>query len=183
MKKRSRATIALALLALGCSGPEAEAPDAAGTDAASSMIDAAGSGDAATPDAATVDAFRPDAFAPPDASDYDAGPPPTWDEVYALFTNARCGGARGCHYAGTDGSLSLATSATACTQLGRATARATCSIRQRVVAGNPDASYLYRKLVGPPSGCGVRMPDRGTPFTPAELSIVERWILAGAICP
>lgn len=173
---------ALLALAGGCSGPAVEEPDAtaspdAGIDAAVvEMVDAA----------MEDDAFVPvDAFVPPDAAEYDGGPPATWDEVYAIFTDARCGAsATGCHYSRSSGMLSLATSATACSQLHRPGRSVSCSLRERIVAGDPSASLLYRKLAGPlPSGCGARMPEMRTPLTPEELSVVARWIYAGATCP
>ena len=141
-----------------------------------------------------MDAFVPrDAFAFPDVSspadaffpdtNYDSGPPATWPEVYALFTNARCGGSRGCHYASASGGISFTSSAAACAQLHLPGRSPTCIMRDRIVAGEPFASLLYRKLSGPPPGCGNRMPDGRPLFTPDELSIVARWIYAGARCP
>jgi hypothetical protein len=179
MTQLQRSSLAVVLFLAACSGPAdppdaAEVPDA-GTDTGTvEMVDAAMEEDAAIADA----------FVPPDVVDYDGGPPATWDEVYAIFTPARCGGGTtGCHIEGTAGTLSLATSATACSQLHRAGRSPSCSIRERVVAGDLNASLLYRKLVGPPAGCGDIMPDRGDPLTPEEISVVGRWILAGAICP
>ena len=178
--KQLRWVSLLAVVALvpACAEPPVATPDASdvrdgGTD----------TGPVEMIDAAVDDAAIDDAFVPPDVFDYDGGPPATWDEVYAIFTPARCGGATGCHYAGTAGMLSLATSATACTQLQRAGRSPSCSIRERVVPGDLNASLLYRKLVGPPAGCGDIMPDRGAPLTPEEISVVGRWILAGAVCP
>ena len=51
----------------------------------------------------------------------------------------------------------------------------------RVVPGNPDASFLFEKLVGniKPSE-GVRMPLVGRPLSAAELDLIRRWIAAGA---
>jgi hypothetical protein len=186
MKKSFVVSVLLSLaFVVGCSSPAAEMPDAAvqpdtgpvGIDAGPIEVDAAMPEDAAV----VVDAFTP-----PDAADYDGGPPATWDEVYALFDTTHCGGGTtGCHYSTSrpSGSLSLATSATACTQLLHAGRSPSCSISQRVTPGDLNASLLYRKLQGAVIGCGDRMPDGRTPFTPEELSVVGRWILAGAICP
>ncbi len=49
----------------------------------------------------------------------------------------------------------------------------------RVVAGDPNNSFLMAKLNGS-LDCGVQMPLAGTPYTPEQLEIVERWILDGA---
>ena len=69
--------------------------------------------------------------------------------------------------------------------------REDCAGVPRVVAGNPDASLLYQKLVNP-DVCGVRMPAQMTfPETfhdctgtrclsPEALEWVRRWILEGA---
>jgi Carboxypeptidase regulatory-like domain len=55
----------------------------------------------------------------------------------------------------------------------------------RVVAGDPDRSFLYLKLGGaPPVGdipaIGTRMPPRAPPIDAADLDVVRRWILQGA---
>ena len=49
-----------------------------------------------------------------------------------------------------------------------------------VVPGNPDASYLVRKLEGGPAINGVRMPLGGPYLTAGQISIVRRWIELGA---
>jgi len=49
-----------------------------------------------------------------------------------------------------------------------------------VVPGNPDASYLVRKLEGAPGIVGVRMPLGGPYLTAGQISIVRRWIELGA---
>ena len=51
----------------------------------------------------------------------------------------------------------------------------------RVVPGNPDASFLFEKLLGniKPTE-GVKMPLVGRPLSAAELDLIRRWIAAGA---
>ena len=49
----------------------------------------------------------------------------------------------------------------------------------RVEPGNPDRSYLVKKLRGDPDITGVRMPDGGT-LTPAEIQLVIDWVRRGA---
>jgi hypothetical protein len=50
----------------------------------------------------------------------------------------------------------------------------------RVVAGNPDGSYLINKLEGT-SSTGRRMPFNGPPYlTSGQVTIIRRWIEIGA---
>ena len=48
-----------------------------------------------------------------------------------------------------------------------------------VVPGNPNASELYKRLLGPTER-GVQMPFGLSPLTPQSIETVRRWILAGA---
>ena len=50
----------------------------------------------------------------------------------------------------------------------------------RVQAGNPDASYLVRKIEGSPDIVGDRMPLGLTPLTTEERTAIRGWIAAGA---
>ena len=50
----------------------------------------------------------------------------------------------------------------------------------RVVPGNPDASYLVRKLEGAPGITGQRMPFGGPFLDAAAIAQVRAWIAAGA---
>lgn len=52
---------------------------------------------------------------------------------------------------------------------------------QRVNAGNPDTSYLVRKLEGAPGITGDRMPLGGAPLSAALIADVRAWITAGAL--
>jgi hypothetical protein len=50
-----------------------------------------------------------------------------------------------------------------------------------VKPGNPDASYLVKKIRGDPDISGSRMPQDGPPFlTPQQIAGIEGWIQAGA---
>lgn len=51
---------------------------------------------------------------------------------------------------------------------------------QRVNAGNPNDSYLVRKLEGTAGITGARMPFGGAPLDPALIANVRAWITAGA---
>ncbi len=50
-----------------------------------------------------------------------------------------------------------------------------------VVPGDPDASYLIKKLEGAAGITGARMPFTGGPYlTQGQLLVIRRWILEGA---
>jgi PKD repeat protein len=51
---------------------------------------------------------------------------------------------------------------------------------KRVKPGDPDASYLLRKLNGGPGISGSRMPQGGPFLVPAQIQRIRDWILAGA---
>lgn len=48
--------------------------------------------------------------------------------------------------------------------------------------GNPDASYLIRKLEGT-AGTGGQMPLGGTPLPQADIAMIRQWITDGALPP
>ena len=51
----------------------------------------------------------------------------------------------------------------------------------RVIPGDPENSYLVRKLAGGPDIFGLRMPNNGPPFlTDGQISVIKRWIELGA---
>jgi hypothetical protein len=57
------------------------------------------------------------------------------------------------------------------------------SPQKRVEAGQPDQSYLYRKLMGThleAGGNGLRMPFQQDPLDPAFLALLKQWIEQGA---
>ena len=49
-----------------------------------------------------------------------------------------------------------------------------------VVPGNPNASELYKRLLGTTENGGAQMPLGQEPLPPQSIDIVRRWILAGA---
>ena len=51
---------------------------------------------------------------------------------------------------------------------------------KRVAPGDPDNSYIVRKLEGGPDIDGVQMPFGGTPPDAATIKKVRDWISAGA---
>lgn len=51
----------------------------------------------------------------------------------------------------------------------------------RVIAGNPDSSYLIKKLEGASDIVGVRMPRGNGPYlTAGQILVIRRWIEIGA---
>jgi len=50
----------------------------------------------------------------------------------------------------------------------------------RVDPGQPDNTFLIRKLEGPPPDQGSRMPLAGAPLTADETALIRRWVAAGA---
>jgi len=51
----------------------------------------------------------------------------------------------------------------------------------RVIPGDPDNSYIVKKLTGAPDIVGRRMPFSGAPFlTDGQMLILKRWIAIGA---
>jgi hypothetical protein len=51
---------------------------------------------------------------------------------------------------------------------------------QRVLPGNPDDSYLVRKLEGGPGITGARMPLSRASLPTAQLDLIRLWIAQGA---
>jgi hypothetical protein len=50
-----------------------------------------------------------------------------------------------------------------------------------VIPGDPENSYLIKKLKGTPGISGLRMPRNGPPFlTDGQILVIERWIQQGA---
>jgi hypothetical protein len=50
----------------------------------------------------------------------------------------------------------------------------------RVVPGDPENSYLVKKLEDRGGFSGQRMPFNGTPLTPGQILVIRRWIELGA---
>jgi mono/diheme cytochrome c family protein len=51
----------------------------------------------------------------------------------------------------------------------------------RVVPGDPDASYLFRKITGAVGISGQQMPLSSAPLSDAEIHTIEAWIEQGAL--
>ncbi len=121
------------------------------------------------------------------------------DKVQAVFATS-CAGST-CHGTGGRGGLKLTDKATSCKSLVGVdvvdsapvptctTGGAAAGKMKRVVAGDPQASFLYLKLLGDQEcisvggkPAGFRMPKEEEPLSAAEIALVEGWIKAGASC-
>jgi len=147
-------------------------PDAAlegGADAAATEAGADAAHDAARD--ATIDGATP-------------GAAPTFTQVYADIINGPPG-CNGCHSpaGGPTGNLDMSSQATAYKNLvgNPPTSAPLCASETSLKLVDPGVacnSLIYLKVTMPP--CGAQMPFGGTPLTPAQYSLIGRWINAGA---
>ena len=95
--------------------------------------------------------------------------------VEAVFQTS-CAG-NGCHNA-TDRAenLDLVSPGVADRTVGVAATNPACSTQTLVIAGDPDGSYLLRKIVNAPGICGAQMPI-GTLLDAADTAVIEQWII------
>lgn len=119
---------------------------------------------------------------PPPAPTVDAGPPVAYDEVQAVFEKYGC---TACH-PGVNPALDL-TAGKSYDQLVGVQALEDPTL-YRVVAGDPERSFLYLKVGGaPPVGdipaIGTRMPPFAPPIDRADMDTIRNWILQGAKGP
>jgi hypothetical protein len=109
----------------------------------------------------------------------ETGAPVAYEEVQAVFEKYGC---TGCH-PGVNSSLDL-TPESSYEQLVGIQALEDPTL-YRVVAGDPERSFLYLKLGGAAPvadipAIGTRMPPRAPPIDSEDLDLVRRWILQGA---
>lgn len=118
------------------------------------------------------------------------GPPPSYSEVQTLM-NVSCN-LSSCHGSSRQGMLSLQASDSYCALVGNsggATALATAKgqFPRRVVPGNRESSFLYKKLTltpaesGPSKPLGDVMPQNQPFADKANIELFGRWIDAGAL--
>jgi hypothetical protein len=104
---------------------------------------------------------------------------PTLASIQANVFTPRCSG---CHN-GAGGTLPGALNLTSETA-SRAALVGVASLEvgtlQRVAPGNPNDSYLIRKLEGGPGIVGSRMPLVGPPLDQATIDSIRLWITTGA---
>lgn len=109
-------------------------------------------------------------------------PPPaaTLTQLQATIFTPSCSG---CHTGGgasLPSSMNLSNAAASFAALVGVTSTEQGTL-QRVNAGNPDASYLVRKIEGAAGITGGRMPLGGAALDPALIADVRAWIAAGAL--
>lgn len=56
------------------------------------------------------------------------------------------------------------------------TAGAAAQFPALIVPGDPDRSFLYAKIIGPPAGLGLRMPNGGGALSAQATSAIRTWI-------
>ena len=95
--------------------------------------------------------------------------------VDAVFETS-CGRST-CHNAADlAGNLDLVSPGVAERTVGVAVSNADCSTQTLVIAGDPDGSYLLRKIVNAPGICGAQMPIE-MPLDPTDTAVIEQWII------
>jgi hypothetical protein len=109
----------------------------------------------------------------------DLGQPVTYAEVQSVFEEYGC---TACH-PGANSSLDL-TSGNSYAQLVGVPALEDPTLT-RVVAGDPERSFLYLKIGGAPPlldipAIGTRMPPMAPPMAAEDMDVIRRWILQGA---
>jgi hypothetical protein len=107
------------------------------------------------------------------------GPEVSYTEVQAVFEKYGC---TGCH-PGINPSLDLTEGKSYDDLVGVAALED--PTLHRVVAGDPERSFLYLKVGGAAPvadipAVGTRMPPRQPPIDPADLELIRSWILQGA---
>ncbi len=106
---------------------------------------------------------------------------PTLDQIQGAIFTPDCATA-GCHNATTQAAgLSLADADTSFAELVDEFSGQNGQSNVKLVdPGNPDASYLIRKLEGAAGITGNRMPP-GTPLPQSEIDVIRQWITDGAL--
>lgn len=107
---------------------------------------------------------------------------PVLADVQALVFEPACA-TSGCHDASAAGALDLSTEERSRADLLEVVPQngaARSSGWKRVIAGNAEDSFLYRKIIKPGLGEGAAMPI-GLRLTEPYVELVERWIAQGAL--
>lgn len=110
---------------------------------------------------------------------------PTFSSIQANIFDARdsadrraCTECHNARFARFNGGLDLAGAAAYDNLVGRASRDKPGATR--VIAGDPDGSYLIQKIEGAPGIVGVRMPQIPPYLTQGQIRIIRRWIELGA---
>jgi hypothetical protein len=108
---------------------------------------------------------------------------PTWSYIYPAIVRPTCASNSACHNGGTlsAGGLDMATSEGARMALvGIESVLPGCGTR--VVAGDPDMSFLISKLEGTmPDTCGSQMPISTVTLSAEQIDLFRTWIMNGAL--
>ncbi|MDH3749834.1 MAG: Ig-like domain-containing protein [Gammaproteobacteria bacterium] len=107
---------------------------------------------------------------------------PTLDQIQAVVFSPTCATA-GCHSAGTmAGGLNLSDADTSLAQLvGVPSSNPAQAGEIRVIAFDPDNSYLIKKLENAAGISGQQMPFGGTPLSATDVGHIRQWITDGAL--
>ncbi|NND72523.1 MAG: hypothetical protein HKN43_13185 [Rhodothermales bacterium] len=111
-----------------------------------------------------------------DASAYPTSTVSYQNDVKPILANNSCS-SEFCHGSGSPPSnFSVLTAEAMLGPGNEAVQLETCDI----VRGDPDGSYLVKKLEGAAGIIGEQMPFGGTPLTSGELNTIRQWITEGA---
>ena len=107
---------------------------------------------------------------------------PTLDQIQAVIFTPTCA-TGGCHSAGTmAGGLNLSDADTSLAQLvGVPSSNPAQAGEVRVIAFDPDNSYLIKKLENAAGISGQQMPLGGTPLSATDIGHIRQWIMDGAL--
>jgi len=103
---------------------------------------------------------------------------PTLAQLQSSIFTPRCSGCHNGSGGGLPGSMNLSSQSATASALVNVTSQEVSSLK-RVQPGDPDASYLVRKLEGTQT-VGERMPFGGPYLDQATINQVRQWIQAGA---
>jgi len=114
-----------------------------------------------------------------DPTPASTAPEPTLESIQAKVFDARCSAA-GCHHidfpkndvALGNAELSIKTMV----NVPPSDPALAAKYPARIVPGDPDKSFLMKKLLGPSPGEGVRMPMNGAPLDAATIDAIRTWI-------
>jgi hypothetical protein len=104
---------------------------------------------------------------------------PTLSSIQTNVFTPRCSG---CHAGGgvaLPASINLTNAPASFAALVNITSTQVPSL-QRVTPGNPNDSYLIRKLEGGPNIVGLQMPRAGPPLDQTTIAVIRQWISNGA---
>jgi hypothetical protein len=119
----------------------------------------------------------------------DLGPTPNLEPTLSsiqreIFNNSDSRGRAACIQCHSDagrvpdGGLSLLEGQSYGNLVGRASSGKAGAVR--VIAGDPNGSYLIQKLEGASGIVGIRMPNGGPYLTQGQVDVIREWIRLGA---